>query len=68
MKSEGSPAAPVNPPTETNGVMKEKGIKESSPVTPSAPSVGQGLCHSQSQDKHIPATSEYIAGTQCLIC
>lgn len=62
-KSEGSPPAPVNPPIQTDGGMKEKGLKETSPVPPPAPSEGQGIWNTQSQDKHIPATSTYKAGT-----
>ncbi|XP_047676871.1 microtubule-associated protein 4 isoform X2 [Tachysurus fulvidraco] len=54
-KSEGSPPAPENPPIQTNEGMKEKGLKESSPVPPAAPCEGQGLLNSQSQAKHIPA-------------
>ncbi|XP_058268851.1 microtubule-associated protein tau isoform X2 [Hemibagrus wyckioides] len=54
-KSEGSPPAPANPPIQTNGEMKEKGVNESSPVPPPAPSEGQGVWNSQSQAKHIPA-------------
>ncbi|XP_017345731.2 microtubule-associated protein tau isoform X1 [Ictalurus punctatus] len=56
-KSEGSPPTPTNPPIQTDGGMKEKGLKESSPAPPPAPSEGQGLWNSQSQDKHIPATN-----------
>lgn len=62
-KSEGSPPAPANPPTQTNGGMKEKELKEISSVPPTAPTDGQGLWNSQSQDKHIPAKSKYITGT-----
>ncbi|KAI5098984.1 microtubule-associated protein 4 isoform X3 [Silurus meridionalis] len=54
-KSEQSPPAP-NPPIQTN-----EGVKETVP-TP-APSEGQGLWNSSSQDKHISATSMYIAGS-----
>ncbi|XP_046719512.1 microtubule-associated protein tau [Silurus meridionalis] len=48
-KSEQSPPAP-NPPIQTN-----EGVKETVP-TP-APSEGQGLWNSSSQDKHISATN-----------
>lgn len=58
-KSEGSPPAPANPPIQTNGEMKEKGVNESSPVPPPAPSEGQGVWNSQSQAKHIPAISKF---------
>ncbi|XP_026780530.3 microtubule-associated protein tau isoform X1 [Pangasianodon hypophthalmus] len=56
-KSEGSPPAPANPPIQTSGGTKEKELKESSPVPPPAPSEGQGIWNSQSQDKPIPATN-----------
>ncbi|KAI5625676.1 microtubule-associated protein 4 isoform X6, partial [Silurus asotus] len=48
-KSEQSPPAP-NPPIQTN-----EGVKEIVPIP--APSEGQGLWNSSSQDKHISATS-----------
>ncbi|KAK3531091.1 hypothetical protein QTP70_010361 [Hemibagrus guttatus] len=64
-KSEGSPPAPANPPIQTIGGMKEKGINESSPVPPPAPSEGQGVRNSQSQAKHIPAISFACWGFFC---
>lgn len=65
LNSAGNPPAP-NPPIKTDERMKEKGLNESSPTPPPAPSEAQGLWKSQSQDKHIPATSKYKAAT-CLM-
>ncbi|KAM9468517.1 uncharacterized protein map4l isoform 2-T2 [Clarias gariepinus] len=52
-----SPPAPANPPIQTSGGIMEMGLKDSTTVPPPAPSEGQGLWNSQSQNKQIPATN-----------